>query len=338
MGGDRAPEAVIAGAEMVRARHGNVGFIMVGDEARLAPLMKGYPELSRVCELRHCDAVVGPDERPSAALRNRRPTSMRVAIQAVRDGEAAGIVSAGNTGALMALAKMTLRMLAGIHRPAIASIFPTRRGRTVMLDLGANLECTPDNLVQFAVMGEVFARTVLDIEKPSVGLLNVGIEHNKGNETVREAARLLQSGSLPIEFHGFVEGNDIVAGTVDVVVTDGFTGNVALKTAEGTARLFVDFLREAIDQSLMARIGYLLARGALKNFRDRIDPRLYNGGVFLGLNGITIKSHGSADEVGFANALGFAVEMARHGFNDKVIEELNRWHDGRSTEAQVAAG
>ena len=272
------------------------------------------------------------------ALRRGRGTSMRLAIDAVAAGDAAGVVSAGNTGALMAMAKTVLKTLPGVHRPAIASIFPTRRGRTVMLDLGANVECTADNLVQFAVLGEVFARGVLGIARPRVGLLNVGIETTKGSDVVRNAARLLQSGGLPIEFHGFVEGDDIPRGTVDVVVTDGFTGNIALKTAEGTARLFADLLREALSRSLLARLGYLLARPALLGLRDRLDPRRYNGGLFLGLNGIAVKSHGSADELGFATAIAFAVEMARYGFNDNVVADLARWHAQQKTPTKVAAG
>lgn len=259
-----------------------------------------------------------------------------MAIEAVRDGEAMGAVSAGNTAALMALAKIVLKALPGIHRPAIASIFPTRRGETVVLDLGANVECTAENLVQFAVMGEVFARTVLGVLKPTVGILNVGSEETKGNETVQAAAKQLQDSRLPIEFHGFIEGNDITAGTVDVVVTDGFTGNVALKTAEGTARLFSEFLRISFNQSILSRLGYLLARGALSKMRDRVDPRRYNGGMFLGLNGIAVKSHGGTDRLGFANAIGFAFDMATQGFNDKLVAELNAWHAVRVAGTKTA--
>jgi len=338
MGGDRAPDAVIAGADAVRRCHPGACFVIVGDRERIAPLLARFPDLAAVSELRHSDTVVSPEQRPSMALRRGRGTSMRLAIDAVAAGDAAGVVSAGNTGALMAMAKTVLKTLPGVHRPAIASIFPTRRGRTVMLDLGANVECTADNLVQFAVLGEVFARGVLGIARPRVGLLNVGIETTKGSDVVRNAARLLQSGGLPIEFHGFVEGDDIPRGTVDVVVTDGFTGNIALKTAEGTARLFADLLREALSRSLLARLGYLLARPALLGLRDRLDPRRYNGGLFLGLNGIAVKSHGSADELGFATAIAFAVEMARYGFNDNVVADLARWHAQQKTPTKVAAG
>jgi phosphate acyltransferase len=222
------------------------------------------------------------------------------------------------------LAKFVLKTLPGIDRPAIASFFPTRRGESVMLDLGANVDCDPDNLVQFAVMGDVFARTVLGLVEPVVGLLNVGSEDLKGNEVVRRASARLRGAMTPIRFHGFVEGDDIAAGTVDVVVTDGFTGNIALKTAEGTIKLFGEFLDEAFRHSLRARIGYLFARGALEKLRMRVDPRRYNGAIFLGLNGIVVKSHGSADALGFANAIGVAVDMMTNGFLDKIRSDLAR--------------
>ncbi len=336
MGGDRAPDMVIKGANVARVRHPAVRFLIFGDERRIEPLLRQLPKLAQIVELRHSEDVVGADDRPSAALRQGRRTSMRMAIDAVGEGAAMGVVSAGNTGALMAMAKMVLKTLPGIHRPAIASVFPTRRGETVVLDLGANVDCTADNLTQFAVMGEVFSRTVLGVVKPTVGLLNVGIEEMKGNETVRSAAKLLQQGHLPIEFHGFIEGDDITAGTVDVVVTDGFTGNVALKAAEGTSRLYSEFLRAAFKQSLFSRLGYLLARSALATVRDRVDPRRYNGGMFLGLNGIAVKSHGATDMLGFANAIDVAFDMATQGFNDKVIAELNQWHADGVTGTKAA--
>jgi len=337
MGGDHAPDMVVQGADVACIRHPEARFLLVGDEARLTKLLERHEKLAAVCELRHAEDVVGGDDRPSTALRRGRKTSMRKAIDAVKAGEADGIVSAGNTGALMAMAKTVLKMLPGIHRPAIASTAPTMRGEVVMLDLGANIECTADSLVQFAVMGEVFARTVLGVVKPTVGILNVGIETTKGNDVVRGAAQVLETGRLPIEFHGFIEGDDITRGTVDVVVTDGFTGNVALKTAEGTARLYSQFLRAAFRQSLVARLGYLLARRALQGVRDRLDPRRYNGGMLLGLNGIVVKSHGGTDALGFANAIGFAVDMAKHGFNDKVIAEINQFHADLVAENKAAA-
>jgi glycerol-3-phosphate acyltransferase PlsX len=249
---------------------------------------------------------------------------MRLAIDSVRAGEADGVVSAGNTGALMAMAKFVLKTLATIDRPAIASFFPTLRGESVMLDLGANVDCTADNLVQFAVMGDAFARTVLGVSQPTIGILNVGSEDLKGHDEVRAAAAALRAGPLAPQFHGFVEGNDITAGTTDVVVTDGFTGNVALKTAEGTARLYSEFLRGAFRSSLAAKIGYLFARNALGKVRERLDPRRYNGAMFLGLNGVVVKSHGGTDALGFANAICVAADMIANGINDRIRDDLGK--------------
>ncbi len=333
MGGDAAPEVVVDGADVVRVRHPQIRFLIVGDAVRLERLLEKRPELAAVTEVRHTDDVVGAEDRPSVALRQGRRSSMRVAIEAVGRGEALGVVSAGNTGALMAMAKSVLKTMPGIHRPALASVIPTHKGESVFLDLGANIECTADNLVQFAVLGEVFARTVLGIAKPTVGLLNVGIETTKGNEAVRGAAAILQSEQLPLAYHGFVEGDDIPAGTVDVVVTDGFTGNIALKTAEGTLRLYNEFLRTAISRSPIAKLGYLLAKRTLSALRERVDPRRYNGAVFLGLNAVAVKSHGATDVLGFATAIGFAVDMARHGFNEMVVAELNQLHQDKAAEA-----
>lgn len=337
MGGDRAPDIVIKGANVASARHGDLRFLLFGDEPRLREMVAKFPRLAKVSTIRHCEDVVGPDDKPSIAVRRGRRTSMWLAIDAVRSGEAMGIVSAGNTGALMAMAKIALKTLPGIHRPAIASIMPTQRSQVVMLDLGANVECTAENLLQFAVLGEVFSRTVLGVARPSVGILNIGIEIMKGGETERGAAKLLQSEDSTINFHGFVEGDDITAGKVDVVVTDGFTGNVAVKTAEGTARMMSGFLRTAFKQTFMSRLGYFLARKALSSFRERVDPRRYNGGMFLGLNGVAVKSHGSTDMIGFANAIGFAYDMVTHGFNDTVIVELERWHSEQTAGEKAAA-
>ncbi|MGH6995635.1 MAG: phosphate acyltransferase PlsX, partial [Stellaceae bacterium] len=270
----------------------------------------------------HTDEFITDDVKPSIALRGGRRSSMRLAIDAVAAGEADCVVSAGNTGALMAMAKFALKMIPGIDRPAIASFFPTQHGESVMLDLGANVSCDSENLVQFALLGDVFSRTVLGTAAPSVGLLNVGAEDQKGNDAVRGAALRLRGSGTPIRFHGFIEGDDIGKGTVDVIVTDGFTGNVAIKTAEGTARLFAEFLHAAFRNSWAARFGYLFAWRSLTKLRKRMDPRRYNGAVFLGIQGICVKSHGSTDELGFANALGVAADMAMNGFLDKVHEEM----------------
>jgi glycerol-3-phosphate acyltransferase PlsX len=324
MGGDRAPEIVLKGADLALERHPNTRFLLFGAEAQVLPLLAQLPRVAKVASLHHTSETVAADDKPSQALRAGRGTSMRLAIDAVADGRADGVVSAGNTGALMAIAKFVLKTLPGIDRPAIATFFPTQRGESVMLDLGANIECDAENLVQFALMGDAFARCVLGVTDPTVGLLNVGSEDLKGNDAVRGAAARLRGGLTPVRFHGFVEGNDIAAGTVDVIVTDGFTGNVALKTTEGTAKLFAEALRASFRHSPMARIGYVFARGALKKFANRFDPRRYNGAMFLGLRGIAVKSHGSTDAFGFANAIGVAIDMKLNGFLEKIRSDLAR--------------
>lgn len=323
MGGDNAPEMVIRGAAIAQVRLPHIRFLMFGNEALLAPLLENEPDLAAVTTLRHTEDVIASDDKPSVALRAGRNSSMRLAINAVADGEADSVVSAGNTGALMAIAKFVLKMLPGIDRPAIASFYPTQRGESCMLDLGANVQCDAKNLVQFAVMGEVFARTVLGNKEPTIGLLNIGVEESKGHEEIREAAALLREADLPGEFVGFVEGDDIAAGTVDVVVTDGFTGNVALKTAEGMIRLYAGFMKDAFNSSFMAKLGYLLVRREIENLRRRTDPRRYNGAMLLGLNGIVVKSHGGTDDFGFASAIEVAADMVSHKFLDKITADLN---------------
>ena len=327
MGGDNAPEMVVEGIGIALEHLSNVDFLLFGNEKILVPLLNKNPFIQDACVVRHTDEVISNHEKAGAALRSGRNSSMRLAINAVNDGEAAGIVSAGNTGALMAMAKFVLKTLPGIDRPAIASYFPTERGQSIMLDLGANVICDSDNLVQFAVMGEVFARNVLGLAQPSVGLLNVGSEQLKGHESVQLAFNALQNIDLPIKFHGFIEGDDIAKGTVDVIVTDGFTGNIALKTAEGTAKMFSTFLKECLLSSFASKLGALLAKPALKKFRLRLDPRSYNGAMFLGLNGICIKSHGGTDGLGFANALEVAVELIRDGLNEVIKEDLAHLDD-----------
>jgi glycerol-3-phosphate acyltransferase PlsX len=324
MGGDHAPEMVVAGADLARTRYPNVKYILCGDQSRIEPLLSPYKALQPLVTIRHTDEAIANDAKPSTALRSGRNSSMRLAIDAVASGEAGCVVSAGNTGALMAMAKLVLKTLPGIHRPAIASFIPTAIGESVMLDLGANIECDADNLVQFAVMGAIFARTVLGIPEPTIGLLNVGAEQLKGNDVVKAAAEALRSQPIPGRFHGFIEGNDIPGGAVDVVVTDGFTGNVALKLAEGMGKLYSGFLQQSFRSSVMASLGYLMARGAFAKLRERVDPRRYNGGMFLGLSGVCVKSHGGIDAFGFANAVGVAVDMVVQGFNERISEELER--------------
>lgn len=337
MGGDAAPRVVVRGANIARRRHPQVNYLMFGRESEVMPLLNRSRGLKAVTTFVHTDDVVSSEEKPSVALRTGRNSSMRLAINAVHEGQASGVVSAGNTGALMAMAKFVLKTLPGVDRPAIAAFFPTLKGETLMLDLGANLSCDARNLVEFAVMGNAFARCVLGVLQPNYGLLNVGSEEVKGHESLQEASARLRNANLPGEFVGFVEGDDIAKGTVDVVVTDGFTGNVALKSAEGTAHLVNEYIRRTFKSSLLAGLGYLLARPALRKLRKRLDPRRYNGAIFLGLNGITVKSHGGTDALGFANAIGVAVDMKRHDIIERTREDFAALTNG-STGVQVAAG
>ena len=318
MGGDAAPRVVVKGANIARQRFPQVQFLMFGRKDEIEPLLEKMSKLKEVTEIVHTDDVVRADEKPSVAMRSGRNSSMRLSINAVRDGRASGVVSAGNTGALMGMVKFVLKTLPGIDRPAIAAFFPTLRGETVMLDLGANLSCDAGNLVDFAILGNAFARMVLGVLQPTYGLLNVGSEEIKGHEALHEASAILREARLPGGFVGFVEGDDIAKGTVDVVVTDGFTGNIALKTAEGTAKMINEYVRRSFKSSLLAGIGYLLARSAMRKLRRRIDPRRYNGAIFLGLNGIVVKSHGATDAMGFANAVGLAIDMAAQGFTEQI--------------------
>jgi glycerol-3-phosphate acyltransferase PlsX len=335
MGGDAGPGVVVAALGRSVLRHPTAKFILHGDEAQLAPLLAKSAKLGPRVSIRHAAEQVRMEDKPSIVLRRGRNTSMWHAIESVKNKEAEVAISAGNTGALMAMSMFQLGVLEGISRPAIAAIWPTKRGQSIVLDVGANVSSDAEQLVDFAVMGEAFARAILGLERPTVGLLNVGSEDVKGHDSVKSAANILRNASLPFEFHGFVEGDDIAEGTVDVVVTDGFTGNIALKTAEGTAKMFVGFLRAALTRSLLGRIGGLLASGALKALRRKFDPRSANGGIFLGLNGIVVKSHGGTDAMGFASALDMAIDMARSGVTDRIIAD--RAHlSGAMPEAAVS--
>jgi glycerol-3-phosphate acyltransferase PlsX len=326
MGGDHAPDIVVAGLSIAAERHPAARFLLVGDEPRLRPLLERYARAAKVCTVRHAPDAIGGDMKPTAALRMRN-ASMRVAIDAVAAGEASGVVSAGNTGALLALAKIFIKTLPGIDRPAMAAIGPSARGDVVMLDLGANVICDARNLVEFAVMGDVFARTVLGLTAPTIGLLNVGTEELKGDDRVRLAAEILRESHIAPQFHGFVEGHDIAAGTTDVIVTDGFTGNVALKTGEGALKLIGDLLRQVFSSSIAAKLAYLLARPGLDRLREWLDPRRYNGAVMLGLNGVVVKSHGGTDAQGFAHAVDVAMDMVVHRFNDHIREGMSKIAD-----------
>lgn len=323
MGGDAAPEVVLDGLELAAERHPGARFLLVGDEARVGGALARRKRAAKVCSLRHAPEVVSGDLKPTAALR-MRGSSMRIAIDAVAAGEAAGIVSAGNTGALMALAKIVIKTMPEIDRPALAAIGPSARGDVVLLDLGANVQCDARNLVEFAIMGDAFARVALGLTTPSIGLLNVGSEELKGDDRVRAAAEILRDSHVGAQFRGFIEGHDITAGTVDVVVTDGFTGNVALKTGEGALKLMRDLLRQVFTSSVPARLGYLLARPALDRLREWMDPRRYNGAILLGLNGVVVKSHGGTDALGFAHAVDVAMDMVTHGYNDRIKDGFDR--------------
>ena len=323
MGGDNAPAMVVDGLEVAAERHPGARILLVGNEALITPLLARHRRARAVCTVRHAPDVIGNDMKPTAALRMRN-ASMRIAIDAVAAGEAAGVVSAGNTGALLALAKIVIKALPGIDRPAMAAIGPSARGDVVMLDLGANVQCDARNLVQFAVMGDVFARTVLGLTAPTIGLLNVGSEDLKGDDTVRQAAEVLRASHIGPQFHGFVEGHDIAAGTTDVVVTDGFTGNVALKTGEGALKLIGELLRQVFNRNWASRLAYLLARPGLDRLREWLDPRRYNGAVMVGLNGVVVKSHGGTDAQGFAHAVDVAMDMVVHRFNERIREDLAR--------------
>ena len=338
MGGDTAPAMVVEGVDISSRKLSGVQYLLFGNEAEIQPLLDDYPSVRAVSSVRHADGIVLNDDKPAVALRGRRNSSMRLAINAVMEGEAAGVISAGNTGALMAMAKFVLKTLPGIDRPAIATYFPTQRSESVMLDLGANVECNANNLVQFAVMGEVFARNVLGLDNPSVGILNVGAEDLKGNSAVKEAFAILQDTHLPIKFYGFVEGDDIGAGTVDVFVTDGFTGNVALKTAEGTAKLFSHALKQALRSSFLATLGAVLAKPALNKLKMHLDPRRYNGAMFLGLNGVCIKSHGGTDAYGFAHALEVAHHLTTKSINDSIKEDFRQVQLDMESHGQAATG
>lgn len=325
MGGDNAPHIVLEGIAIACKQIPTLNILLFGDEQKLKPVIKEkFPQIEQSITYRHTDDIVGSEDKPSQALRHGRKSSMAQAIQAVKGGEAAVAVSAGNTGALMALAKFILRTMPGIDRPALASPIPTMKGESVMLDLGANIECDANNLVQFAVMGSAYARTVLGLLKPSVGLLNVGVEELKGKDSIREAADVLKDAShLPLSFGGFVEGDGITCGDFDVIVSDGFTGNVALKTAEGTFKFISKLLGDSFRSSFRSKIGYLLARPGMQSLKDHLDPNNHNGAVFLGLNGLVVKSHGGATSEGFANAILVASDMAQNDIIKLIDEDLN---------------
>jgi glycerol-3-phosphate acyltransferase PlsX len=324
MGGDHGASVVVAGAELSLARHPDAEMVFFGDQAVLDPLLAARSKLRDAARVVHTDVAVKMDEKPSQALRHGRwRSSMWLAIDAVKKGNAGVAVSAGNTGALMAMAKFHLKTMAGIGRPAIAALWPTLRGESIVLDCGATIGADAQHLVELAIMGSAMARVVFDLDRPTVGLLNIGVEEVKGIEEIRDAHRILRELACgQMDYRGFVEGDDIGQGSVDVVVTEGFVGNIALKTAEGTAKQIGAYLRNAMTRTLAARLGFFFARQAFKTLRDKMDPRKVNGGVFLGLNGVVIKSHGGADAEGFAAAIDLGYDMARYDVLAKISQTI----------------
>jgi glycerol-3-phosphate acyltransferase PlsX len=340
MGGDHGASVLLPGADISLTRHPDIEYLLFGDRAVLEPLLDGLPRLKARSKVIHTEISIRMDDKPSQALRyGRWKSSMWLAIDAVKKHEADVAVSAGNTGALMAMARFNLKMIEGIERPAIAALWPTVKGESVVLDLGASIGADETHLINLATMGSAMARVLFDVEKPTVGLLNIGVEEVKGLEPVREAGRILREGQFPFfEYFGFVEGDDIGKGVVDVVVTEGFAGNIALKTAEGTARQFAQYLRSAMSRTWSARLGYFLARKAFQTLRDKMDPRKANGGVFLGLNGVVIKSHGGTDAEGFAAAVDMGYDMIRYELLAKIGQSMARDRRLASTNAELASG
>jgi glycerol-3-phosphate acyltransferase PlsX len=327
MGGDHGPSVVVPGAAVAAIRHPEMRFILVGDARLIETVLKDHPELAGKYEIVHTDVAVAMDAKPSQALRKgRRHSSMWLALEAVRDGKADAAVSAGNTGALMAMAKFCLKPIAGVDRPAIAVLWPTVDAECIVLDVGANVGADARQLVEFALMGAAMARALFGMERPTVGLLNIGVEEVKGLDEIKAAHAALKDTPLPIDFRGFVEGDDIGHGAADVIVTDGFTGNVALKTAEGTAKQIGEYFRAAMRRSLLARIGALFAQGAFRALKEKMDPRQLNGGIFLGLNGIVVKSHGGTDATGFASAVDLAYDMASNGVVKRLADDVGHFH------------
>lgn len=326
MGGDEGVRVMMAGVAEARRRHDGLRFTLFGDETRIKAALDNHPNLNAASQIVHCDGVVDASEKPATAIRKAKTTSMGLAIQAVKKGEAGAAVSAGNTGALMAMSKLALRTMAGIDRPALAALLPTMGDNdVVMLDLGANTECDARNLVQFAVMGAAYARVAMDLESPRVRLLNIGTEDLKGTDVIKDAAAILRGNDrLEMRFDGFTEGDKLATGDVDVIVSDGFSGNVALKTAEGTARFVTDLLRRAFTSSIRSKIGFLISKPAMHLLKHHLDPNQHNGAVFLGLNGVVVKSHGSANATGVANAVHVAARLLEEDITQRIIHDMAR--------------
>jgi glycerol-3-phosphate acyltransferase PlsX len=327
MGGDEGLAVMLAGVALARRENDGLRFLLVGDEPQITAALANHPNLAAASEIVHADGVIAGTDKPSQAIRRAKSSSMGLAIAAVKSGTADAAVSSGNTGALMAMAKIALRTMPGIDRPALAALLPTLGDNdVVMLDLGANTECDTENLVQFAVMGAAYARTVMGLKAPRVRLLNIGVEELKGTDEVKEAAALLREADyLQMQFDGFIEADRLGRGEADVIVSDGFTGNIALKSIEGTARFITDLLRRAFTSSLRSKAGFALSRPAFRMLKVHLDPNNHNGAVFLGLNGIIVKSHGGADARGVANAIGVAAKLVRDDISRRIAEDLDNF-------------
>ena len=334
MGGDEGVRVMVSGAALARRRHDKFKFLLVGDEPRIKAALESHPNMREASEILHCEGIVSGDEKPTQALRRAKTTSMGLAINAVKQGDAGAAVSAGNTGALMAMSKVALRTMPGIDRPALAGLMPTLEEHdVVMLDLGANTECDARNLVQFAIMGAAYARIVFGSERPRVRLLNIGTEETKGTGELQEAAQRLRAATgLALSFEGYVEADKINRGNIDVVVTDGFSGNIALKAIEGTARFVTDLLRSAFTSSLRSKFGFLVSRPATELLRHHLDPNNHNGAVFLGLNGVVVKSHGSATAAGVANAVAVAARLLEESLTERIAADLAELGESRLRE------
>lgn len=338
MGGDHGPEVTVPGVALAAERHPHTQFILVGRQEMIEPLVARYKHLANRTKIIHSDVAIRMDDKPSQALRSGRwKSSMWLALETVKSGEAIACISAGNTGALMVMAKFCLRTMPGIDRPAIAALWPTLRGETIVLDVGASIGADAGDLVTMAILGAAMARAHFHIDRPTVGLLNIGVEEMKGLEAIREAGSLLRRmNATGFDYKGYIEGNDLGQGLVDVVVTEGFAGNIALKSAEGTARQIGTFLRQSMSRTLLTRLGYLLARGAFQALRAKLDPRNANGGVFLGLNGIVIKSHGGTDAIGFASAIDIGYDMGESDLVGRIARDLATAPASEPAEAQAS--
>ncbi|MFM7084691.1 MAG: phosphate acyltransferase PlsX [Hyphomicrobium sp.] len=326
MGGDFGPDVVIPGAALSLTRHPQISFIFYGDEQRILSNLERYPKLKSSSRVIHTSLVVAMHDKPSQALRRGKGSSMWMSLEAVKNGEAHATVSGGNTGALMAMARLIMRPMSGIERPAIAALWPTIKSECIVLDVGANIGASARQLVDFALMGAAMARALFHVERPTVGLLNVGVEEVKGGEEVREANAILKSVELPLEYRGYVEGDEIGQGACDVVVVEGFAGNIALKTAEGTARQIGQYLKDSMGRTFLSKMGAFMARGGFKVLKHKMDPRRVNGGTFLGLNGIAVKSHGGIDALGYASAVDLAYEMSQSGLLGRLVSDLDVFH------------